>query len=122
MFKRIYNWIYKKITWRSKKKKYTEVIRYYREHPDKFCEEYLGMELYDYQKETLIKFNNGSTIKTIPNCGENIRSKRGEEQLDIIRGRRLSDLESEIFHGWQDLYSGISDEVLNDVIKPFMKK
>ena len=78
MIRRLYNWIYNKITWRSKKKKYTEFIRYYRQHPEKFCEEYLGMQLNDNQKEFVIKFENGSVVKSIPNCGENIRGKRAE--------------------------------------------
>jgi DNA replication protein DnaD len=43
----------------------TKFIRYYREHPAEFAEEYLGCELYPYQKEMLNKMykNNQSYYK-----------------------------------------------------------
>lgn len=33
----------------------TKQIRYWREHPTEFCEEYLGCKLYPYQKVLLNK-------------------------------------------------------------------
>lgn len=121
MFKRFLKWIYNKITWKSKKKKYAEFIKHYRQHPIEFCEDFLGIRLNDCQKNIIIKFKNGSTITTIPNRGKNVRSKRGEEQLDAIRGYRMTDLESEIFHGWQDL-NCVSNEEINEACKPFLKE
>lgn len=35
---------------------------------------------------------------------------------DIIRGRRLTDLESHIFNEWQGLNFNISEEELNEII------
>lgn len=47
------------------KRKMTKFIRYYREHPAEFAEEYLGCALYPYQKEMLNKMykNNQSYYK-----------------------------------------------------------
>ena len=38
---------------RRKAKKYAKAIRYYRDNPDKFCEEMLDIKLFNYQKEIL---------------------------------------------------------------------
>lgn len=39
----------------KKQRKRIRLIQKYREHPDKFCEEMLGIKLYDYQKQLLNK-------------------------------------------------------------------
>lgn len=44
-----------------------------------------------------------------------------KKQLNAIRGHRMTDLESKIFHGWQDL-NCISCEEINKVCKPFLNK
>ena len=36
-------------------KKYVKCIRCWRENPDVFCKEYLGIELFEYQKRILKK-------------------------------------------------------------------
>lgn len=38
---------------------------------------------------------------------------------NMIRGRRLTDLESHIFNERQDLNYGVNNETLNEVLKPF---
>jgi len=46
--------IFMKIFWKfRKKKKYAKWIEYWRRNPDIFCEEFLGMKLFDYQKKIL---------------------------------------------------------------------
>lgn len=50
MFK-IIQWIKNKFRNRKMKK----FIKYYRSRPDKFCEEFLGIKLFEYQKEILRK-------------------------------------------------------------------
>jgi hypothetical protein len=40
----------------------------------------------------------------------------------IIRGHRMTDLESAIFHGWQDLNCGVDDEIINEVFAPFINE
>jgi hypothetical protein len=39
----------------KKQRKRIRLIQKYREHPDIFCEEMLGIKLYDYQKQLLNK-------------------------------------------------------------------
>jgi len=39
------------------KRKMTKFIRFYREHPAEFAEEYLGCKLYPYQKELINVMN-----------------------------------------------------------------
>lgn len=50
-----------------------------------------------------------------------LRKKYCEEHVDIIKGRRLSDLESKIFHGWTDILNGIDEKILNEVVKKYIK-
>jgi hypothetical protein len=45
-----------------------------------------------------------------------------EEHKDIIRGRKMTDLESKIFHGWTDLLNGVSQEELDEILEPYIKK
>jgi len=52
----IIKWIKNKI----KRYKYKKFITYYRENPDKFCEDYLGMKLYNYQKKMIKDYFNNS--------------------------------------------------------------
>lgn len=40
---------------------------------------------------------------------------------EIIKGHRMTDLESKIFHGWQDL-NIIDDEIINEVVAPFINE
>lgn len=51
-----------------------------------------------------------------------LRKICGEEHSDIIKGRRMTDLESKIFHGWADLLNGASQEEIDEILKPYMKK
>jgi len=55
-----------------KKRKYKKFITYYRNNPDKFCEDYLGIKLFDYQKEIIKNYANdkNKNIKQKPiiNC------------------------------------------------------
>jgi hypothetical protein len=50
------NLIYR-IKWWLKCKKYKKHIKYWRENPDVFCEKYLGIKLYDFQKKLLREMN-----------------------------------------------------------------
>lgn len=56
-------------------------------------------------------------------CGECVPEGRqvcwGCEN-SVVRGRRMTNLESNIFHEWQDL-SGFNQEELDRVVKPFLK-
>jgi hypothetical protein len=45
-----------------------------------------------------------------------------EEHSDIIKGRRMTDFESKIFHGWTDILNGISEEELNEIFESYIKK
>jgi hypothetical protein len=45
-----------------------------------------------------------------------------EEHEDIIKGRRMTDLESKIFNEWTDLLSGVDNEEIDEILKPYMKK
>lgn len=49
MFAKIIRWIKSKL-YRRKMKRF---IKYYRSRPDKFCEEFLEIKLYSYQKKIL---------------------------------------------------------------------
>lgn len=54
--------IIRKIHWKLfKRKKYAKKIKYWRDNPDKFCEEYLNIKLFNYQKEILKKMMNECT-------------------------------------------------------------
>jgi len=50
------------------------------------------------------------------NKRKQLRKKYCEEHLDIIRGRRMTDLESKIFHGWIDILNTIDEEELTEII------
>lgn len=54
MFSKIIRWIKNKFRNRKMKK----FIKYYHSRPGKFCEEFLGIKLFDYQKEMLKKMMN----------------------------------------------------------------
>lgn len=41
-----------------------------------------------------------------------------EEQGDTIKGRRMTDLESKIFHGWTDVLNTIDEEEINKILTP----
>lgn len=43
-----------------------------------------------------------------------------EENLDIIRGKRMTDLESKVFHGWTDILHTIDEKELNEVLKNYI--
>jgi hypothetical protein len=50
-----------------------------------------------------------------------LREKCCGEHSDIIKGRRMSDLESNIFHYWVDILYIIDEEGLNKVLKKYFK-
>jgi hypothetical protein len=41
---------------------------------------------------------------------------------DVIKGHGMTDLESNIFHGWQDLNYMIDEKVIEEAVKPFLKR
>jgi hypothetical protein len=50
-----------------------------------------------------IEFENGSVIKSLDNCEENIRSKRGQEQIEDLK--------------MQCLYEKFTQDILSNVSK-----
>ncbi len=38
---------------KRKHRKYKKFIQYYKSNPDKFCEDFLGIKLFEYQKKML---------------------------------------------------------------------
>jgi len=49
-----------------------------------------------------------------------LRKKCCEESEEIIRGRRMTDLESKIFHEWTDILNYINEEELNEILEKYM--
>jgi hypothetical protein len=62
--------------------------------------------------------NDGTQIKCIFYGG--LIANANNKDTDVIRGRRLTDLESHIFNEWQDLNCGVNDKVIDEVLKPFI--
>lgn len=60
----------------------------------------------------------------IMNCNDRklLRKIYCEEREYVIRGRRMTDLESKIFHGWTDLLNGVSQKEIDEILKPYIKK
>lgn len=49
----LFTWIKTKL----KHRKYKKFIKYYKSNPDEFCEQFLDIELFGYQRKTLREMN-----------------------------------------------------------------
>lgn len=62
-----------------------------------------------------------TTFKGDVSLDDQLRKKCCEEREDIIKGRRLSDSQSKIFHGWIDILNVIDEEALSESVKDYIK-
>jgi hypothetical protein len=52
-----------RIRTKLKQRKYKKFIKYYRNNPDRFCEEFLGIKLFEYQRKILRGYNKKGATK-----------------------------------------------------------
>lgn len=86
--------------------RYIKFLKYYRENPIEFCEQYLGLEFLDYQKKYIkglmkIELKNGNIITPIPSS-DTIRSRRYRlhELLNERQYRELTTEEEELINSF----------------------